>query len=89
MTMANEAEINTILEIVGDFKADELRVASKAKGSAELNLVEDLNLDSLELINLLFKIEEKYGIQISETELKSGELMVIGNLAAAIAKRRA
>jgi acyl carrier protein len=86
MSEKNSAEVASLLEIVRSFKG---RDYVEPKGSAaDLNFIEDLGLDSLEIINLLFRVEETYGIQISDKELKANKLIVVGNMAAYIAKHK-
>lgn len=36
----------------------------------ESRLIEDLMLDSLDILDLVFKLEEDFGIEIPETELR-------------------
>ena len=54
-----------------------------------LSLTEDLRLDSLDLINFLFKVEEQHGIKIPSEELDESDLVVLGNLATYVAERAA
>lgn len=44
------------------------------------DLVMDLGLDSLDLINLFFQIEEEFDVSISEEEIESRGLSKIENL---------
>lgn len=75
-----------LLEIIRDFKgADFVEPTGDAGG---LNFFDDFGLDSLEMINLLFQVEEKYGMQLSDEEMRSRDLMVLGNMAAFIAEHK-
>ena len=58
------------------------------KNVAELSLTEDLNLDSLDVINFLFQIEQKYGVTIPEADIDAEDLIVLGNLARYIAAHK-
>ena len=77
----NKAAIeNELLEIVRGFKGADF---VEPKGpAASAHLFEDLGLDSLDLINLLFQLEEKHGVKISADDVQQRNLLVLGNLAA-------
>lgn len=75
-----------LLEIIQDFKGADF---AEPKGDASgLNFFDDFGLDSLEMINLLFQIEEKYGVRLSDEELRERNLMVLGNMAAFISENQ-
>ena len=40
----------------------------KAKISMETNFVDDLNLDSLDIVELMMKMEDEFGIEIPEED---------------------
>ena len=46
---------------------------------AETNFVDDLNLDSLDMVEMMMKMEEEFGIEIPEE--KTEELKTIGDVA--------
>ena len=50
------------------------------KYSPDLDLTEDLNLDSLDIIGFLFEVEREFGIKISDQDVDSYKLFNIGNL---------
>ena len=77
--------INSFVDLAKEIKGDGLVVPERNKAS--LSLTEDLRLDSLDLINFLFKMEERHGIKISSDDFDENELVVLGNLAAYVAKR--
>lgn len=54
------------------FEADELRGK---------HLINDLAMDSLDIINMLFQIEENEGVDISEEEMESESLFEFSRLA--------
>lgn len=64
-----------ILEITP--KMPDVAVAELAGKS----IVDDLKLDSLDFINLLFRIEEQFGVKIPEPAIDEHDLYVFGNLA--------
>jgi acyl carrier protein len=56
----------------------------------EINLDTDLKavgLDSLDVINYLFNIEEAYGIQVPEEDYEDKNLKVMGNMVEYLADR--
>lgn len=82
-TAAIEADL---IEIVRGFKgADFVEPGGPASAA---NLFDDLGLDSLDVINLLFQLEEKHGVKISAEDMKERDLMVVGNMAAFIAEKK-
>jgi acyl carrier protein len=40
----------------------------KAKISMETNFVDDLNLDSLDIVELMMKMEDEFGVEIPEED---------------------
>jgi len=50
----------------------------RRKVAPEARLVEDLGAESLDLVNVIARIEERYGIVIDETEL--AELRTVSDL---------
>lgn len=46
----------------------------------ELKLKEDLGLDSLNLVELMVEIEEKFDIEIEESDLDPAELQTVSRL---------
>jgi len=45
------------------------------------HLINDLGMDSLDIMNFLFQIEENEKVQISEADMESQALFQFGNLA--------
>ena len=50
------------------------------KFNEQLNLVEDLNFDSLDLISFLFEVQSKFNIKIPDEDIDSFKLFQIDNL---------
>ncbi len=46
-----------------------------------LNLIDDLGFDSLDVINILFRVEEVYHFKIPEPDIDEKRLFEVGNLA--------
>ncbi len=57
------------------------------KITMEASLNEDLNIDSLDAVELVMAIEEQCGVKIPDTELSN--LRTVGDIVAAIAKYQA
>jgi acyl carrier protein len=53
------------------------------------HLINDLGMDSLDIMNFLFQIEENEKVQISEADMESLALFKFGNLAAFVRKQLA
>lgn len=57
------------------------------KIALEASLADDLNIDSLDAVELVMAIEEKYGIKIPDDEL--GKMKKVSDIVAAIEKYQA
>ena len=66
-----------------------LRVFTKEKDNslAKLNIIKDDVLDSLKLINLLLKIENKYKIKLSPSDLSSKKNQTVSQIVSIIHKK--
>ncbi|NQV57955.1 MAG: acyl carrier protein [Rhodospirillales bacterium] len=84
--MSNDNNKDLVLELINLIKdANTDQIIFPEGDATGLNLQNDLELDSLDLINILFRIEKDYGVKISGDELIEKELLVLGNLADHIA----
>lgn len=52
------------------------------------HIMEDMNLDSLDVINFLFRMEEKTSVKIPEEDIDTENLMIVGNLVSYLKKRQ-
>jgi acyl carrier protein len=79
MTKANSTQILSFLrERISDIKS-----SSAMESDEELsgkNFIKDFGMDSLDYINLLFQIEEKFQIKIPEPDIEARELDNVSNL---------
>ena len=69
--------------------AKELKPEAEVKPDVnvdDLHLMEDFQLDSLDLINLLFTLENDFSLKIPEPDIGTFELLRVGNLAEYISK---
>ncbi len=55
--------------------------ADSGEALAERHMSDDLGLDSLDLINLLFKVEAERGVKVPEPDIDEKNLYIVGNLA--------
>ena len=69
----NETEI---FELVADQLADRIKVA-KESVTMEASLTDDLNLDSLDLIEMIMALEERFKLQIPDEQ--AGQLQTVGD----------
>lgn len=53
-----------------------------------LHLLDGVGLDSLDLINLLFTLEEEFAVKIPEPEIEEKNLIICGNLVDHVASNR-
>lgn len=82
--------IDEILTRLGEF-VTELKPTVTLGGPAEmaaLNMTEGAGLDSLDVINLLFRVEEEYGVKVPDEDIDAHQLLVFGKLAAYVAERK-
>ena len=52
-----------------------------------MDLIQDLGCDSLDMVNMLFQMEERYNIKVPEPDIDEHELSKVGNLVAYIEER--
>jgi acyl carrier protein len=87
---------SSVFEAIRDNIADSLAVA-KSEITPESRLVDDLGADSLDLVDIVFTLERKFGINVRETEFNfltrldfsSPEVMQNGFLTASVVDRLA
>jgi len=76
--MSSQEILERVLSAVTELKPD--WNAPAADEAMTLNMLEDLKLDSLDVINLLFTLEEEFSVNIPEPDIDAHNLYVIGNL---------
>ena len=69
MNNINQSIENVLKQVNKDFNYSE-----------KINLRDDLNLDSLEVIKFLLELENELNIEIPEEDIDSFDLMNLGNL---------
>jgi len=70
------AETGAIDERLRKIIADQLGVEEE-KVTPDAHIIEDLNADSLELVELIMAIEEEFGIEISDED--ANQLTTVGS----------
>lgn len=63
------------------------RVHPATRITEESRLVEDLGIDSLDLVSVYLTVQERYGLEFDDAELES--MPRVGDLVARVAARRA
>ncbi len=76
------ALVSELIEMARACKNDQLDLPDG--DPAKLDMRDDLGLDSLDLIDILFQIEQDHGVAIAGEDLLGKDLLVVGNLAAHI-----
>lgn len=82
MALIHETVVDQIAQLVA-----ELQGGAAVADLAGKNLIKDVKLDSLDFINLLFRLEEIYAIKVPEPDIDTHDLAVTAKLAAYIAER--
>ena len=77
--MATDQLVNELIALIENCKAEKISPPEKAIG--EVDMRDDLGFDSLDLIEILFRIEQDYDVPISGDELVEKNLLQLGNLA--------
>ena len=86
--MSGETTIESRLKgYIESVRGSELKV--EVSDLAKKHLINDLGMDSLDIMNFLFQIEENEKVQISEADLESQALFTFGNLADHVRKKLA
>ena len=78
--------MENMFEKVQAILAKQLRIADPAKITPESLIQKDLGADSLDILQLLMKIEDDYGITIPDEELKG--FKTVGDVVAFLEKQQ-
>lgn len=85
MSMDAARILNDLAKMIKEMKPETDTDAARDLGG--VHVVEDLGFDSLDFINLLFQVEEKYGFKIPEPDIDQHQLFKLGKLAGYVAAR--
>lgn len=85
--MSKDAVRAFLKEAVLEVKPDAALAEDPAAFEAQ-HLIEDLGLDSLDVINLLFSLEEEFGVKIPEPDIDAHDLYRVGALVGYVSERR-
>ena len=80
-----DAVVNQVCDLFEEVTDHKITASSENLRATDLLL--DERMDSLDLINLLFRLEETYGIKVPESDIDDQNLTVVGNLAEYIANK--
>jgi acyl carrier protein len=75
-----------LLADLADIIRSVARVSADVELGAETRLIEDLSIDSLDLVGIILKIQDDYGVSIDEDDVPT--LTTLGSLAAYVENRR-
>lgn len=81
--LAVEGRLKSYIESVRDTQLE-----GEPSELVDKHLVRDLAMDSLDIMNLLFQIEENEKVEITEADLEAHALYRFGKLAAHIRKQK-
>jgi acyl carrier protein len=70
--------LGDIVKIINECALDGATLPDK--NLVNVDFIVELGMDSLDLINVFFKLEQSYGIQITSDNFDQHNLMIIGNL---------
>jgi acyl carrier protein len=74
---------DSLISMIRDFKGNDF---VEPDGDVEtLTLNEDFELDSLDIINMLFQIDEQFGVKVAASDFEEHQLLVLGNMVKFIA----
>lgn len=76
--MNKKEVINGLLQILAEIKEDKTLTAKLSENS---NLINDVGIDSLQMISLMINIEEKFSVELNFSQINLAHLNSIGSLA--------
>ena len=76
-TARRKEVVGFIRECIADIKEGRVPEENEME---DLDLIDDLGFDSLDFINILFRVEEVYRFKIPEPEIDEKRLTKVGNL---------
>ena len=77
--------MSTTLEMMSGILRDELKADGEPRATTTLA---ELELDSLDFVNFLFKIEELTGVEIPDEDIEDKSAFTLGELAEYVDARR-
>ena len=61
--------------------------ADASSMTMETSIKDDLNADSLDIVELMMDLEEQFGIEFTEEELSSDDFKIVGKLVAMVERK--
>lgn len=77
--------MNNFLKVIIDVIRDKFDVSTELTGDTNLS---DTGLDSLDIINLLFSIEERTGVQIPDAVIVEENIKTLGQLSEFVERQK-
>lgn len=87
--MSDKVDSGAVLEAIRGIVEESKpgAVPAPADAFAGAHLTADIGLDSLDLINILFRLEEAFGVKVPEADIEAENLLIAGRLADYVAGR--
>ncbi len=86
MSVVNQSKVFEVIRSIYTEITDR-KIEGSEDEAFQRDLIRDEGLDSLDLINMLFRIEEEFGTKVPEPDIDNFDLTNIGNLVAYILER--
>jgi len=88
MSDANNDDILTVLRNeISEVKGEAVEAPDEA--FREMHMIEDIGLDSLDLMTILFQVEQHFDISIPEPDIDAHDLARVGNMADYVKRAKA
>ncbi len=78
-----------VTDDIRSYLADQLRISEAGSLDADLPLVQNGIIDSIELMQVVSFLEKSYGISVDETEFLPSNLRTLNTMAAFVERKRA
>ena len=79
MTEANTDVLAVLRAEIAEIKGE--TVEAPDDRFCEMHMIEDLGLDSLDMMTILFQVEQHFDLKIPEPDIDEKNLAMIGNMA--------
>lgn len=80
------ANYNEILQFIMNYMKNELSIDSQIGSHTN---IQDIGMDSLDIVNLLFAVQEAFGVEIPDEAIEEEGLQELGKMVAYIQERQA
>ena len=88
MSEANNSDVLAVLRAeISEVKGEAVDASDDA--FREMHMIEDLGLDSLDMMTILFQVEQHFDLKIPEPDIDERNLARVGNMADYVIEARA